>query len=141
MYLRVYDSRVNSRQSSPSPSPPSLLTHAHRCIGSHNPNWHMWPNSAKLTYLSVYDSRDGASESAPSPSPPSSLTHVHIIQSHTLPTTTLLTFMCTQVLWCLARLVRPRVSGVTMRPILGLLFFLPAQPSVCETCRILRFSF
>jgi hypothetical protein len=34
------------------------------------------------------------------------------IQSHT----TLLTFMCTQGLWCLACLARPRVSGVTMTP-------------------------
>ena len=46
----------------PCPSPPSSLTHAHRCIGSRNPNWHTWPNSVRLTYLSVYDSRDGASE-------------------------------------------------------------------------------
>jgi hypothetical protein len=52
------------------------------CPGIHPP---------KLTYLSVYDSRDGASEFSPSPSPPSSLMHVHIIQSHPLPTSTLLT--------------------------------------------------
>ena len=38
------------------------------------------------------------------------------IQSHTLPTPTLRTFSCTQVLWCLARLARPRSFGVTMRP-------------------------
>ena len=41
---------------------------------------------------------------------------ISIIQSHTLLTPTLLTFMCTQVLWCLARLARPRASGVTMAP-------------------------
>ena len=71
-------------------------------------------NSARLTYVSVYDSRDGVSEPAPSPSSPSSITRAHSIQSHTLLTPTLLTFMCTQVLWCLACLTRPRVSGVTM---------------------------
>ena len=85
-------------------------------IGSRNPTWQTLPNSSRLTYLSVYDNRDGASEPTPSPSPPSSLTHVHRIQSHTLPTPTLLTIMCTQVLCCLARLARPRASGVTMRP-------------------------
>ena len=81
------------------------------------------PNSARLTYLSVYDSRDGASVPAPS-----SLTHVHRIPSHTLPTSILLTFMCTQVLWCLPCLDRPRVSGVTMT-------------TKCEECRILSLSF
>jgi hypothetical protein len=55
-------------------------------------------------------------ELSPSPSPPSSLTNVHSIQSHTLPTPTLLTFMCTQVLWCLPCLTRSRPSGVTMTP-------------------------
>jgi len=44
---------------------------------------------------------------APSPSPPTSLTHVHSIQT---PTPTLLTFTCTQVLWFLSRLTRPRDS-------------------------------
>jgi hypothetical protein len=114
IYYSTFDASPPSP--TPCPSPPSSLTHAHRCIGSRNPNWHSVPNSARLTYLSVYDSRDGASEPAPSPSPPSSLTHVHSIPSHTLPTPMLLTFMCTQVLWCLARLARPRASGVTMRP-------------------------
>ncbi len=60
-----------------SPSPPSSLTHAHRCIGSRNPNWHTWPNSVRLTYLSVYDNRGGAPEPVPYPSSPSSLTHAH----------------------------------------------------------------
>jgi hypothetical protein len=119
-YLRVYDSRDGASKPSPSPSPPSSLTHTHRYIGSHNPNCHRLahtcPNSARLTYLSVYHIRDGTSEPAPSPSPPSSLTHEHNIQSHTLPTLTLLTFMWTQVLWCLTRLTRTRASGVTMTP-------------------------
>ena len=69
------------------------------------------PTSVKLTYLSVHDNRDGVSE------------------SHTLLTPTLLTFMCTQVLWCLARLVRPRASGVIMDPDIRLtiLFTLATQ--------------
>jgi hypothetical protein len=96
----------------PRPHPPRshLHTGVCRCIASRNPNWHSWTNSVRLTYLSVYDSRDGVSELSPSPSPPSSLTDVHIIQSHTLPTPTFLTFMCTQVLWCLVCLVRSRVT-------------------------------
>ncbi len=69
-----------------------------------------------ITYLSVYDNRDDASESTPSTSQPSSLTHVHSIQSHTLPTPTFLTFMCTQILWCLPRLDTSRSSYFTMRP-------------------------
>ena len=93
-----------------------LSIYAHRCIGSCNPTRHSVPNSARLTYLSVYDARDCASKSTPSPYPPSSLTHAHSIQSHTLLTPTLLTFMCTQDLWCLARFARSRGSGVTMDP-------------------------
>jgi hypothetical protein len=81
-YLSVYDRRDGSSESTPSPSGPSSFTHEHRCIGSHNPNWHTVPNSMRLTYLSVYDIRDDVSESVPSPSQPSSLTHVHNIQSH-----------------------------------------------------------
>ena len=55
-----------------------------------NINRQTLPTSAKPTYLNVYDS--------------------------SLLTPTLLTFMCTQVLWCLARVARPRASGVTMDP-------------------------
>ncbi len=114
-----------------------------RCIGSRNPTRHSVPNYVRLTYLSVYENRADASETTVSPSPPSSfthvhkcigsrhptrysvskyvrltylLTHVHNIQSHTLLTPTFLTFMCTQVLWCLARLTRSGASGVTMDP-------------------------
>jgi hypothetical protein len=115
-YLSVYDSRDVASASAPSPSPPSSLTHVHGCIGSRNPTWHSVPNSARLTYLSMYDSRGGVSEPAPSPSSPSSYTHAHSIQSHTLLTPTLLTFMCTQVLWCVPRLARSRASGVNMDP-------------------------
>jgi hypothetical protein len=64
----------------------------------------------------MYDRRDGVSEVSPLPSPPSSLTDTHRIQSHTLLTNTILTFMYTQVLWCLSRLTRSRVSDVTMDP-------------------------
>jgi hypothetical protein len=97
-------------------------------------------NSARLMYLSMYDNRDGVSESTHFPSPPSSFTYSHNIQPHTLLTPTLLTFMCTQVLWCLPRLTRSRVSGGSWIPILDLLFFLPTQPSVYEVFRFLRFN-
>ena len=97
-HLSVYDSTDGVSVCAASPSSPSSLTHVHRCIGSRNATRPMQPTSAKLTYLSVYDSRDGVSE------------------SHTLLTPTLLTFMCTQVLWCLALFARPRASGVTMAP-------------------------
>ncbi len=61
----------------PSPTPPSSLTHVHRCIGSHNTTRQILPTSAKLTYLSMYDNSDGVSEHTASPSSPFSLTHVH----------------------------------------------------------------
>jgi hypothetical protein len=49
----------------------------------------------------------------------------------TLPTPTLITITCTQVLWCLERLTRPTVScDETTRT--RLTICLPAQPSVCE---------
>ena len=108
----------------------SSLTHVHRFIGYHNPNWQSLPKSARLTYLSVYDRRDRSSESTPSPSTPSSFTYVHIIQTPTLPTPTLLTFTYTQVLWFLSRLTRPRASGVTTRPtirITTISVFLPVE--------------
>jgi hypothetical protein len=76
----------------------------------------------------------------PPRTPPSSLTHVHNIQTPILPTPTLLTFTCTQVLWFLSSLTRSRTSGVTTRPATSLTIFLPAQPSVCEAFRSLRFS-
>jgi hypothetical protein len=76
-YLSVHDSRDGVSEHAASPSPPSSLTHVHRCIGSRNATRQTLPTSAKLTYPSMYDSRDGFSEHATSPSPPSSLTHVH----------------------------------------------------------------
>ena len=106
-YLSVYDNRDDASESASS----LLSIYAHRYIGSRNPTRHTVPNSARLTYLNVCDSRDGTS----SASSPLSI-YAHSIQSHTLLTPTLLTFMYTQVLWCLALFVRSRASGVTMTP-------------------------
>jgi hypothetical protein len=107
------------------PHPPrwGSLTDGHRSIGSRNPNWPTCPNSTRLTYPSVYDSRDDASEPAPSPSPPSSITYVH---------------RSSGVLCVWPDLVSP---AWPWHPILVVLFFLPVEPSVSESCRILIFSF
>ena len=48
----------------------------------------------------------------------------------TLHTPTLLTFTCTQVLWFLARLTRPRDSGVTTRPTTRLTL-IPTRATQC----------
>ena len=107
MHLRVYDSRDSSRQSAPSPSVCSSLTHAHRSIGYRNCNPQpLAESAARLMHLRVYDSRDISRQSSPSPSVCCSITHLH----STLPTPTLLTITCTQVLWFLERLTRPTVS-------------------------------
>ncbi len=76
------NTKINNEQQSvtksiASPSPPSSLTHVHRCIGSHNATRQTLPTSAKLTYLSVCNRRDGVSENTDSPSSPSSITYVH----------------------------------------------------------------
>jgi hypothetical protein len=135
MYLRVYDNRDNSRQSSPSPSLCYSLTHGHRSIGYRNRNPQLLAESVtRLMYLrvydnrdSVYDNRDNFHQPSPSPSLCYSLTHSHI----TLPTPTLITITYTQVLWFLERLTRPTVSSCeTTRT--RLTICLPAQPSVCE---------
>ena len=129
IHLRVYDSRDSSRQPPPSPSVSYSLIHPHRSIGCRNRNPQpLSESTARLMYLRVYDSRDSSHQSAPSPSLCYSLTHAH----STLPTPTLLTITCTQVLWFLERLTRPTVSYcVATRTRLTLC--LPAQPSVCET--------
>ncbi len=118
IYLRVDDNHASSSKSVPSPlSLCYSLTHAHRFIGYHNIPQSLTDSVSRLIYLCVYDSR--SSSSKPSPSPSSlcySLTHAHNIHIPTLPTPTLLTFTCTQVLWFLSRLTRPRASGVTTRP-------------------------
>ena len=128
MYLRVYESRDRSGQTVPSPSVYYSLTHPHRSIGHRNRNPQTLPESvAKLMYLRVYDNRDISHQAAPSPSLCSSLTHAH----STLPTPTLITITCTQVLWFLECLTRPVVSFCeTTRT--RLTICLPAQPSVCE---------
>jgi hypothetical protein len=74
---RAMSNIFQQRWRAASPSPPSSLTHVHRCIGSRKSTRQTLPTSAKLKYLSVYDRRDGVSERASSPSPPSSLTYVH----------------------------------------------------------------
>jgi hypothetical protein len=128
MYLRVYDCRDISRQSAPSPSLCYSLTNAHRSIGYRNRNPQpLADSSARLMYLRVYDSRVSSHLPEPSPSLCYLLTHAH----STLPTPTLITITCTQVLWCLERLTRPTVSCCeTTRT--RLTICLPAQPSVCE---------
>jgi hypothetical protein len=86
--------------------------------------------------LSVYDSSDIASETTLPPSHPSSLAHMYRIQSHTLPTSTFLTFTCTQVLRCLSRLTWTRDSGVTIDPsVLVFSLSLYRHPFTCILCR------
>ncbi len=110
----MYDSRDRVSETAHSPSPLSSLTYVHRFIGYRNPtNKHFMTTSARLMYLSMYEKRDSVSEHTPSPSPwRSSLTYVHNIHTPTLPTSTLLTITCTQVLWFIASLTRYRVSCV-----------------------------
>ena len=129
MYLRVYDSRDSSCQPAPSPSPCYPLTHTRRSIGYRNRNPQPLADSAaRLMHLRVYDNRDSSHQSAPSPSLYYSLTHAH----STLPTPTLLTITCTQVLSFLDRLTSPTVScSETTRT--RLTVCLPPEPSVCET--------
>ena len=78
MYLRVFDSRDRSRQTTPSPSLCHYLTHEHRSIGYPNRNPQSLDESTtRLMYLRVYDSRPGSRQPAPSPSLVYSLTHTH----------------------------------------------------------------
>jgi hypothetical protein len=59
MYLRVYDSRDNSRQPEPSPSLSYSFTHSHRSIGYRHRNPQtLADSSTRLMYLRVYDNRD-----------------------------------------------------------------------------------
>jgi hypothetical protein len=128
MYLRVYYGRGISRQTAPSPSLCYPLTHAHRSIGYRNRNPQPLDDSAaRLMNLRVYDNRENSHQSAPSPSLCYSLTHAH----NTLPTPTLITITCTQVLWFLERLTRPTVSCCETTRI-RLNICLPVQTSVCE---------
>jgi hypothetical protein len=59
----------------------------------------------------------------PTPRSDSSLSSTHSIHTPTLPTTTILTFTCTQVLWFLVCLTRSRTSGVTTRPVTKLTYY------------------
>jgi hypothetical protein len=123
-----YYNRDTSRLPAPSPSLYYSITHSHRSIGYRNHNPQPLTDSAtSLMHLRVYDSRDNSHQSSPSPSIYYSLTHVH----STLPTSTVLTITCTQVLWFLERVTGPTISCcVTTRTSLTLC--LPSQPSVCE---------
>ena len=77
---------LSQTESTPSSSPPSSLTHVHRCIGYHNPTWHSMPTSARLMYLSVYDNRDGSFWVRTLPvAPPWSHIQRWCFWSHTLP--------------------------------------------------------
>jgi hypothetical protein len=51
----IHYSTFDASPPSPAPSlsPPSSLTHAHRCIGSRNPTRHSVPNCARLMYFSI----------------------------------------------------------------------------------------
>ena len=120
----------------PSPSLCYSLTHAHRSIGYRNRNPQpLADSSARLMYLRVYDSRVSSHQPAPSPSLCYLLTHAH----STLPTPTLITITCNQVLWCLERMTRPTVSCCeTTRT--RLTICLPAQPVCARRFRSSCFS-
>jgi hypothetical protein len=82
MAIQVFNTAPN-KVSGASLSPPSSLTHVHRCIGSRNSTRQTLPTSAKLMYLCVYDSRDGVSGHGTSPDK--------------FPVVPLLSHVCTQV--------------------------------------------
>jgi hypothetical protein len=115
----------------PENASPSLcysLTHAHSSIGYRNRNPQpLTESDARLMYLRVYDNRVSSRQPAPSPSLCFFLTHTH----NTLPTPTLLTITCTQLLCLLERLTWPTVSCCVTTST-RLTVCLPAQPSVCE---------
>ena len=80
-------------------------------IGTATPS--LWMKSAvRLMHLRVYDRRDTSHQPAPSPSLCYLLTQVH----NTLPTSTLLTITCTQVLWFLEPLPPQKRPIPTIRP-------------------------
>ena len=58
----VYASRDSVSGHGASPSPPSSLTHVHRCIGSRNATRQTLPTSVKLTSLSMHGSRNGTTQ-------------------------------------------------------------------------------
>ena len=77
MYLRIHDSRDNTRKAVPSPSPYYSFTHTHRSIGYHNQTHPLSYSTPRLMYLRVYDIRDNSYNPGPSPSICYSLTHTH----------------------------------------------------------------
>ena len=102
------------RHFAPNPRSRCSLSHAHKFMGFFGNRTALAAASASPTTYSVSDSIV-AFTPAPTPRSRCSLSHTHSIHTPTLPTSTLLTFTCTQVLWFLARLTRPRASGVTTR--------------------------
>jgi hypothetical protein len=100
----------------PTPCSRSSLSHAYRFMGFFRNQNGRLAASANPTTSSASDSIV-AFTPAPTPCSRSSLSHAHSIHTPTLPTPTLLTFTCTQVLWFLPCLTRSRVSGVTTRPV------------------------
>ena len=115
----------------PTPTPRSLssLSHTHKFMGFFRNRTSLRTASENPTTYSV---SDGLVSFILTPTPRShySLLPTHIIDTPTLPTPTLLTFTCTQVLWFLARLTRTRSSGVTTRPDTRLTIF-PTRVTQC----------
>ncbi len=142
----------------------SSLSHPHKFMDFFRNRNTLAATSATPTIYNVSD-RIVVFTPAPIPRSRSSLSYTHTIHTPTLPTSTLLTLF----LSCLTRPrssvvttrlvdlvppswpLGPRSSVVTTRlvhqgwsrdrnTLLGLLLFLPDQPSVCETFRSLRFT-
>ena len=91
------------------------LSHAHKFMGFFRNPTDLWAVSTTPTTYSVSDSKVSFTP-APTPRSHCSLLPTYNIHTPTLPTPTLLTFTCTQVLWFLPCLTRTRASVVTTRP-------------------------
>ncbi len=104
----------------PTPTPFSLssISDTHRFMDFFRNRNSLPAASTTPTIYSVVDSIV-AFTPTPTPHSRSSLSHTRSIHTPTLPTSTLLTFTCTQVHWFLSRqtrLTRTRASGLTTRP-------------------------
>jgi hypothetical protein len=117
----------------------SSLSHTHHFMGF-SLNRNSLPTVSPTP--TIYGVSDTTLTFTPTPTPRScsSLSPTHRIHIPTPPTSTFLTFTCTQVLWFLSRLTRPCASDGPLDPVLVLLLFLSTQSSVCESFRSLRFS-
>ncbi len=98
----------------PTPRSRYLLSHPHKFMGFRNRT--TLPAASEIP--TTYSVSDIIVTFTLTPTPRShcSLSHTHRIHTPILPTSTILTFTYTQVLWFLACLTRSRVSGVTTRP-------------------------